>query len=140
MALRNAEPAPAPEADVDYLTGRGDPQQRFRIYRLCACGKCEGTGRDMETLDPLTAHVDRCSTCRGEGKTLECVATTGTAEGVGTAIIQMAMEGEFEDCPLGILEDGGSWLVKPWLPSPRNVSDAGRALGQASGRKRRETT
>lgn len=47
------------------------------------------------------------------------------------AICTLAEEGEFEDCPIGILIDGGDWLVKPWLPSPRNVADAARVLAKA---------
>jgi hypothetical protein len=50
---------------------------------------------------------------------------------LGVAIVTLAGEGEFDDCPIGILEDGGGWLVKPWLPSPRNVADAARVLAKA---------
>lgn len=116
------------------LTGRGDPQQRFRIYRLCVCFACLGVGKTMDR--PKGKQVkpvgpNRCPECRGEGKTLDLVATCETPQDVGCAIIQLAQEGEFEDCPIGILEDGGSWLVKPWMPSPRNVADAARVLAKA---------
>jgi hypothetical protein len=52
---------------------------------------------------------------------------------LGETIVTLAAEGEFEDCPIGILEDGGGWLVKPWLPSPRNVADAARVLAKSKG-------
>lgn len=123
------------EPNPDYVTGRGDPQQRYRVYRLCICPDCGGDGRDHSPLDPKADRVKamkaRCPGCRGEGKTLDLVATAATPEGVGAAICQNAEEGAFEECPVGILMDGGSWLVKPWLPSPRNVSDAARVLAKS---------
>lgn len=73
----------------------------------------------------------RCPECRGEGKTLDLVATCADPQGVGTAIVQNAEEGMFDECPLGILEDGGSWLVKPWPASPRTVSDAAKILAKS---------
>lgn len=122
------------QADADLLTGRGDPQQRYRIYRLCVCFECLGVGKVMDRpkgnqVKPVGPN--RCEECRGEGKTLELVATAGTPQDVGVALIELAQEGEFEDCPIGILEDGGSWLIKPWLPSPRNVADAARVMAQS---------
>jgi len=56
------------------------------------------------------------------------------------ALVTLGREGEWTDadgtpCPLGLLdtegEKGKKWLVLPWRPSPRNVSDAGRVLGSA---------
>ena len=127
--------------EPDSVTGRGDPQQRFRIYRLCPCGACGGTGKNPAKL-PATATVaehrarkPRCPECRGEGSGLDLVSTAADPQGVGVAICTLAEEGEFEDCPIGILEDGGSWLVKPWLPSPRNVADAARVLAKSKGEK-----
>jgi hypothetical protein len=74
----------------------------------------------------------RCGECRGEGRVKELVATAGDAAGVGNALIHNAREGKFAECPIGILDTEGEthqkWLVSPWLPSPRNVSDAGRTL------------
>lgn len=108
------------------LSGRDDPRQRFRIYRLCDCTACEGN----RLIDG-----DRCPECRGEGKVRELIATAETPEALGVAIVTLGREGEFEDCPLGVLdtqgEVGQKWVVRPWLPSPRNVSDAGRVLGTA---------
>lgn len=112
-------PLEVSEAAIDSLTGRGDPQQRYRVYRLCICEACEGHGKLADT---------RCPECRGEGKTLDHVANAGDEAGLGALIITNAREGAFDGCPIGILEDGGSWLVSPWLPSARNVSDAGRTL------------
>lgn len=123
----------------DSLTGRGDPQQRFRLYRLCLCESCGGTGKRELTNEVLAEwgpqSSTRCPKCRGEGKALSLVATAANAAGIGEAIIHNALEGNLEDCPIGILEDGGGWLVKPWLPSARNVSDAGRSLAEARWQK-----
>jgi hypothetical protein len=91
--------------------------------RLCQCDDCGGTAR-----------VDgaRCKTCRGEGSTLDEVATCGSPEAVGVALVTLALEDEFDGCPVGILDSlgdtGRKWLIRPWLPSTRNVSDAGRLL------------
>lgn len=127
--------------DSDHVTGRGDPQQRFRIYRLCNCEVCGGTGKAIEVLPKgrrggvSSSRSIKCPECRGEGKTLDLVACCADPQGVGVTIITLGAEGEFEDCPIGILEDGGSWLVKPWLPSPRNVADAARVLAKSKGEK-----
>ncbi len=129
--LRNAEAEPVTVgAGVwESFTGEGDPQERFRVYRLCECDRCNGSGRDDKS------KTGRCVECRGEGKVKQLVATAGNAEGVGTAIIQNAREGAFAECPIGILdtegEKGQKWLVSPWLPSARNISDAGRTLAGA---------
>ena len=122
-------------ADSDHVTGRGDPQQRFRIYRLCPCESCEGVGKVPQLVPGKARSLVRCPACRGEGTTLDLVANCADPQGVGVAICTLAAEGEFEDCPIGILEDGGSWLVKPWLPSPRNVADAARVLAKSKGEK-----
>ena len=77
----------------------------------------------------------RCPDCRGEGRTLELVATCATAEAVGVALVTLGREGEWSECPVGVLdqegEKGQKWIVTPWLPSARNVSDAGRTLAKA---------
>jgi hypothetical protein len=84
------------------------------------------------------AEYVRCSDCRGEGRVRQELATCATPEAVGVAIVTLAREGEFEDCPLGLLDSEageestvGKWLVRPWLPSARNVSDAGRTLAKS---------
>jgi len=83
----------------------------------------------------VPGSVGRCSVCRGEGRTRELVATCGTPEALGVALVTLAREGEWEGCPVGILdtqgEKGEKWIVKPWLPSARNISDAGRTLSNA---------
>lgn len=119
--------------DWERYSGRDDPAQRFRVYRLCECGVCEGE-REVDG--------ERCIECRGEGRVRELLATCATPEALGVAIVTLGREGEFEECPVGVLdlagEVGEKWVVRPWLPSPRNVSDAGRVLGSArksSGRK-----
>ena len=83
----------------------------------------------------------RCGDCRGEGRVRELVAECDTPEAVGVALVTLGREGEWAECPLGVLdtqgEVGKKWLVSPWLPSPRNVSDAGRVLRSAQGKEKR---
>lgn len=112
----------------DY-SGRGDPDQRYQIRRLCDCPVCDATGKVDE---------ERCPECRGEGRVQELVATAATPEALGVALVQLGRDGEFDDCPLGVLDTMSkpAWIVRPWLPSPRNVSDAGRVLNTAKRRKR----
>ena len=93
--------------DVD---GEPDPRQRYRIYRLC----------------PGEVEPDLVATCESEAA-------------VGVALCTMGREGEFEpeagDCAIGILdtqgEVGQKWIVRPWLASPKNASDAGKVLRRA---------
>jgi hypothetical protein len=101
------------ELDWDDVSGRGDPCQRYRIYRLC----------------PGQEEPELVATCPDESS-------------VGTTLCTLGREGEFlpenGDCAIGILdlegEVGKKWLVKPWLASPKNVADAGRLLRQARDR------
>ena len=131
-APENARSEPA-RSEID---GRGDPDQRYRLYRLCPCDACNGFGKLYAGgLTTKAEKWNRCSECRGEGRTLQLVATCGTPQSLGVALVELAQEGEFDECPIGILEDGGSWLIKPWLPSPRNVSDAARTLAKSKGDK-----
>src|SRR3990167_5222389 len=58
----------------ELVSGRDDPAQRFRIY------------------------------CRDHAGELTLIATCGTPEAVGLAIITLGREHEFEDCALGILD------------------------------------
>lgn len=64
----------------------------------------------------------------------ELVATAEDSAAVGAAVVTLGREGEFEDCPIGILdtqgEVGKKWIVKPWLPSARNRRDAARELAR----------
>lgn len=96
--------------DWDDWSGRGDPRQRYRIYRLR-----EGVE------DP------------------ELMATCATEEAVGATLCQLGREDEWENCAVGILdqegEPGKRWLMRPWLPSPGNVSIAAKVLGSARRRK-----
>jgi hypothetical protein len=95
--------------DWDDYSGRNDPAQKMRIYRLCP-GETEP----------------------------ELVATCADDAAVGVAICTLAREGEFDvengDCSIGLLdtmgEVGRRWLIKPWLASPKNCSDAGRVLNR----------
>lgn len=80
--------------------------ERFKLYRLCG---------DRE---------------------LNIVATATDPESLGVAIVTLAREGEFIDCPaIGILDSmgdkGQKWLVKPWGPYPAEASAAGRTLRAA---------
>jgi hypothetical protein len=82
----------------------------------------------------------RCPDCRGEGRTRELVATATDPESLGVALVTLAAEGEWEGCPLGLLDKPdpdkpGTWLIKPWLPSARNVSDAARTLANSKKEK-----
>ena len=124
--LRNAQPS---GADWDSISGRDDPSQRFRIYKLCDCETCEGSG---------WIDNDPCPDCRREGRVRLLVATCADAETVGVALVTLGREGVFDECAIGILDTQGAvgekWIVRPWLPSPRNTSDAGRVL--QSARKR----
>jgi len=133
------EPIALDERASDSVTGRDDPQQRFRIYRLCDCFDCNGRGKVMPDMPGKRGKLLRCDECRGEGKVLDLVATAPDEAGLGTAIVKLGQEGEFEECPLGVLdnegEKGKKWLVLPWLPSPRNVSDAAKVLARAKGEK-----
>ena len=118
------------EADWDHISGRHEPKQRLRIYRLCPCELCEASGKVDE---------QRCPDCRGEGRGLDLIATCGTPEAVGAALVELGREGEFDHCPVGLLdlegESGRKWLISPWLPSARNISDAGRTLAGARHQK-----
>ncbi len=122
-----------PSSESTPLTDTMEGPEQFRLYRLCPCGDCGGSGRFRNWADH--AEKKRCPTCRGEGKNLELVATCGTKEAVGTALVTLTEEGEFDECPFGLMHrpqgEKGRWLLKPWLPSARNVSDAGRTLARS---------
>lgn len=137
---RNVTPGGFFEALADHLdsTASGaqiqDPEQ-YRLYRLCPCGTCAGTGKRTSSLALPKSTTVRCPDCRGEGKSLDLVATCGTPEAVGVALVTLGLEGEWDECPIGIMHrpegQTGKWLVRPWLPSARNVSDAGRTLARS---------
>lgn len=105
------------ELEWERVSGRDDPRQRYRIYRLCP-GETEP----------------------------ELVATCESEEGVGVALCTLGREGEFDpdqgDCAIGILDTQGElgrrWLVRPWLASPGNLTVAGRVLRTAHLRKERK--
>lgn len=115
--------------------------ERFRIFVLCDCPTCSGTGK-IEAGGVQSGAVTRCPTCRGEGRGRREVATAPSPEALGVAIVRCGREGEFTDCPVGVLDSEGKtsekWIIRPWLPSARNVSAAARTLGTFSGEKRRE--
>lgn len=114
-----------------YITGAPDQAERFELYRLCECAACNGRGKDV--TDGFTTN--RCMECRGEGRTRELVATCATPEALGVALVTLGREHEWDECPIGVLdtmgEPGEKWIVRPWLPSARNLSDAGRQLQTA---------
>jgi len=123
------------DAALAYLDRR--PQERFSLYRLCACPRCDGRGRD-----PESDYRDRCTDCRGEGRVRQELASCESPEAIGVALVTLAREGEWTDCAFGLLdrmpenEDGtrketGTWLILPWLPSARNVTDAARTLARS---------
>lgn len=131
-----------PSTPLDSTTDEG----RFRLYVLCECERCGGYGKSGMLQGRGDGHMGlervRCPECRGEGRTRLLVASTDTPEGLGVALVTLGREGEFDECPIGVLDSEGKigkkWLVKPWLPSARNLSDAGRDLGRRSGQVRRE--
>ena len=51
------------------------------------------------------------------------------------ALVTLGREGEWADCPFGLLDREGEtnqkWIILPWLPSARNVSDAARTLAKS---------
>lgn len=106
------------DLEWDEFSGRNDPAQRYRIYRLCP-GETE----------------------------LELVATCGSEEAVGVTICTLAREGEFDpedgDCAIGILDLGGDrgrrWLIRPWLAVGEDVSRAGRILRTARMDERKKS-
>lgn len=146
--------------------GRNDPRQRFALYRLCECETCGGAGKLLLVMFEMPGRKgethNRCPDCRGEGRTLQLLAACESPEAVGVTLVTLAREGEWAECPLGLLDrmpecgtcggsgedlnplegvmvpcfkckgsgvkPSGTWLVLPWLPSARNVSDAGRTL------------
>ena len=129
-------------AETRNVTDAPDPAQRYRLYRLCACAACDGTGKEIDYMRTEDGEMrvlgDRCPDCRGEGRTRDLVAACATPEAVGVALVTLGLEGEWDECPVGILdtmgEPGHKWLVRPWLPSARNVSDAGRTLAKSKGK------
>ena len=126
-----------------------DEDARYRLYRLCECAACDGRGKTdgLETyIVPPADHMVhvfgpsvRCKECRGEGRVRDLVATATDPESLGVALVTLAREGEFTDCPIGILDTEGAkgqkWLVRPWQPSTRNVSDAARVLAKSKKEK-----
>jgi hypothetical protein len=72
---------------------------------------------------------------------------------VGVALVTCGREHEWDGCAFGLLDrlpdcpecarqgcdkcagtgikSTGEWILLPWLPSPRNVSDAGRVLARS---------
>lgn len=150
------------------MSDRNVTEERFSLYRLCACPVCEGRSRLPG------AEIARCLECRGEGRVRQEIATAETPEAVGVAIVTLGREHEWEGCAFGLLDrrpecpvcegsgkvgpykrsfekewtchvcEGsgvkptGDWLVLPWMPSPRNVRDAARVL--ARSKKSRPST
>ena len=104
------------ELSWELVSGREDPQQRYRIYRLCP------------------GDTD-----------LQLIACCGTEEAVGVTICTLGREGEFDpdegDCAIGILDalgdPGQRWIVRPWLASPGNVSTAAKVMRAAQDSRRK---
>jgi hypothetical protein len=121
--------------DGRYITDGRESPERFHLYRLCECTTCGATGK---LFADARAGNPRCGDCRGEGRTRELVATCGTPEALGVALVTLAREGEWEGCPIGVLdtmgEKGERWLVRPWTPSARNVTDAAKLLRSQQGK------
>ena len=124
------------DAALAYLDRR--PEERFSLYRLCACPECEGHGKNLQSrpLPPLHVWV-KCAECRGEGRVRQELASCESPEAIGVALVTLAREGEWEECAFGLLDrkpegkETGTWLILPWLPSARNVTDAARTLARS---------
>lgn len=136
MTLHNATPEASsvgkrtmdstpPLLEWEDVDGRLDPRQRFALYCLSQCETCAGTGKTPD-------GPERCPQCRGEASVLALIATAPTPESLGVALVTLGRESEFEGCAIGVLdrmgEVGQKWILRPWLPSPRNATDAGRLL------------
>lgn len=80
--------------DWEDISGKNDPRQRYRIYRLHSTD-------DSPYL----------------------LATAEDEKAVGVAICEMAREGQLQDASVGILdtqgERGQRWLVNPYAPAPQ---------------------
>jgi excinuclease UvrABC ATPase subunit len=157
-----------------YVTPDANPE-RFRLFRLCDCPTCGGRGKahkldDGQLVDYTggiiyEGAIVRCEDCRGEGRVRQELATCATPEAVGVALVTLAREGEWNECPFGLLDSEppcetcggtgedmnwlegvmvecfkckgsgikptGTWLITPWLPSARNVTDAARTLAKS---------
>jgi hypothetical protein len=111
--------------------------ERFRLFRLCDCPTCEGKGKvGYVRVEPAGVSTwEKCPDCRGEGRVRQEIATCESPEAVGVALVTLAREGEWDECPFGLLdsegEKGHKWLITPWLPSARNVTDAARTLAKS---------
>lgn len=115
--------------------------ERYHLFRLCECTRCGATGKahnvPYESSWGTMTKTGKCPDCRGEGRTHELIATATDPQSVGVALVTLGREGEWDECPIGCLdtmgEPGKKWIVKPWGPSPRNISDAARTLRKARG-------
>lgn len=88
MTLRNSQP-------------EHDPRDRFALYRLCDCPICGGKGKGVDVMAGVPA---KCPECRGEGRIRQEIAACETPEAVGVALVTLAREGEWEECPFGLLD------------------------------------
>lgn len=108
-----------------------DPRERYSLWRLCDCPTCYGKGQRLF----MEGDWQKCEHCRGEGRIRQEVASCESPEAVGVALVTLAREGEWEECPLGLLDRMGEtkqkWLILPWMPSARNVRDAARTLARS---------
>jgi hypothetical protein len=127
-------------SETRYVTTDGEEREAFELYRLCDCDACNGTGKEPLPFGVVASSPrKKCRACRGEGRIHELIAAATDAESVGVALVTLGREGEWDDCPIGVLEVNGEpgrkWLVRPWKASAREVSAAGRTLRQAQEKK-----
>lgn len=66
----------------------------------------------------LLDRTPKCETCEGSGR-----STVWLAGSIPRNV------GPCETCKGSGIKPTGTWLVLPWMPSARNVRDAGRVLG-----------
>jgi hypothetical protein len=113
------------------------------LYAMCECAACGGTGKEPcdEWCFVACPGHGRCLDCRGEGRTRREVASATDEASLGLALVTCAREGEWSEClGFGLLdregETGQKWLVRPWQPSSRNVSDAARVLAKSKTKEK----
>lgn len=87
-----------------------DERERFSLYRLCECPKCDGSGKEAvwAKRERGKFSLRTCPECRGEGRIRQEVASAGSPEAVGVALVTLAREGEFEGCQFGLLDRGAA--------------------------------
>ena len=126
-----------------------DAHEQFRTGKNARpkCPECRGEGRVRELLatceSPEAVGVALVTLAReGEGgggplglldRMPECEACSGAGY-FERSWIEHASDEPCADCKGSGIKPTGTWLVSPWLPSARNVTDAARTLAKSKKR------